>query len=130
MEATENYFLCSKSVVDHMKPTEVSNPFKSGYDWDKDEMYFVAKINFKKAKKLYGKSTEDEQDVFWCRELVSGTMDVSKITLSGIRKNGLFLEIERKIGLTASRNVAMTVKNLSEKFNATPIEFINKIAKQ
>jgi hypothetical protein len=123
-----NYFLCSKSVVDRMNPTEVSKPFKSGYDWEKDEKYFIAKLNFKEAKKLYGKMTEDEQDVFWCRELVGGTMDVSKITLSGAKKNGLFVEIEQKIGLTAGRNIAMTVHELSEKFNCNPIEFINKIA--
>ena len=31
-----NYFLCSEAVVAHFKPFEVSKPFKSGYEWDKD----------------------------------------------------------------------------------------------
>jgi hypothetical protein len=58
-----------------------------------------------------------------------GIMDVSKITLKGVKENGLFFEIERKIGLTTIKNRAMTINNLSEKFNCTPIEFINKIVK-
>lgn len=126
----QNYFLCSKSVVDRLKPTEVSKPFKSGYKWDEKEEYFVAKINFNEAKKLYGKSTEDEQDVFWCRELVGGTMDVSMITISGLKKNGVFLEIEQKIGLTQTKNIAMVVHNLAEVFNCTPIELINRMSKR
>lgn len=56
-------------------------------------------------------------------------MNVSKITLSGMRKNGIFAEIRWKLDLTDIRNQAMTIHNLSEKFNCTPIELINKIIK-
>lgn len=122
---TPNYFLCSKELIDVIKPTEVSRPFRSGYSWD-DAMYFIALLDFDKVKEVYevGKSGYDD---FWCRECVGGTMDVSEITLRGARKNGLFVEIERKIGLTTERNIAMTIKELSDRFNCTPIEFINKI---
>lgn len=54
-------------------------------------------------------------------------MDVSKITLKGLKENGVFYEIEIKTGLTTTKNRAMTLNNLSEKFNVTPIELINKI---
>lgn len=128
MEAPD-YFLCSKSVIDFAQPNEVSKPFKSGYQYEKEDNYFVAVIDILKADKHYSTLTEDEQDDFWCQECVSGTMDVSKITISGAKKLGLFVEIENKIGLTNIRNRAMVIKNLSEEFNCTPVEFINRIVK-
>jgi hypothetical protein len=54
-------------------------------------------------------------------------MDVSKVTISGAKKDGLFVEIEQKIGITSGKNVAMAIQNLSEKYKCNPIEFINKI---
>lgn len=125
----QSYFLCSKSVIDFAQPTEVSKPFKSGYSHDTSYQYFVAVINFSKVKKHYKSLTEAQQSEFWCQECVSGTMDVSRISISGAKKLGLFVEIEDKIGLTTERNRAMTIKNLSERFNCTPVEFINKITK-
>lgn len=125
---TQNYFLCSKSVVDIMKPTEVSKPFKSGYEWEDDE-YFIAILDFKKVNEEYKEDDPMFKD-FWCRECSSGSMDVSKITLSGMKKTGVFVEIEWKIGLTTERNIAMTILELSKKFNCTPIELINKVTKR
>ena len=122
------YFLCSKSVVDFDKPTEISKPFKSGYSYDKDDEYFIAVINFEKCENYYHQLSDDERDDFWFQELVPGTMDVSKITLKGMKKNCIFLEIEKIIGLTTIKNRTMTLYNLSEKFNVNPIELINKIA--
>lgn len=124
----ENYFLCSKSLVDLIKPGEVSKPFKSGYDTEIGVDYFVAKLDFDKVKEEY-KEGQDGYEDFWCRECVSGTMDASTISVRQAKIYGLLVEIERKIGLTTERNIAMTIKNLSKRFNCTPVEFINKIAK-
>lgn len=123
------YFLCSKPVVDFAKPTEVSRPFKSGYKHDEEE-HFVAVIDFVEIEKHYHQLPENEQYGFWCKEIVPGTMDVSKITLKGMRENGVFLEISIKIELSTLHNIAMVLYNLSEKFNCTPIELINKVTKR
>ncbi len=122
------YFICSKKVIDFAKPTEVSKPFKSGYYMDNDENY-IAVLDFETCESYYNLLSDDEQDNFWLQELYSGTMDVSKITLKGLKENGIWLEIERIIGLTTTKNRAMTLNNLSEKFNYTPIELINKIVR-
>lgn len=124
----ENYFLCSKAVVDFAKPTEVSKPFKSGYQHDKEENYFVAVLDFDKMEEHYDKLTEDEQDKFWLKELTPGLMDVSTLSIKLMKENGLFFEIERKIGLTSTRNQAMTIHNLSEQFGCSPVEFINRVS--
>lgn len=125
----ENYFLCSKAVVDFINPTKVSKPFKSGYSFDKDEDYFVAVFDFNIINERYNNLTEDESVDFWCKEIVPGTMDVSSITLKGIKEWGLLMQIEMKLNLTSIRNIAMVIYNLSEKYNCTPIEFINKYTK-
>jgi hypothetical protein len=54
-------------------------------------------------------------------------MDISKITLKGAKQKGLFVEIENKLNFTNETNRAMTIYNLAEKYNCTPIEFINKL---
>lgn len=131
-----NYFLCSKAVVEQFKPQEVSKPFKSGYEFEKEEEYFVAQLDYAKVRRYYKEHVEPVEketifdgNYFWAREVVPGTMDISKITLKGIRENGLFLELERIVGLTTERNRAMCIFNLTEKFGCkNPIEFINKIA--
>ena len=122
------YFLCSEKVIKSFPDCEHSKPFKSGFRND-DDNHYIALLDFNKTEKYYNELSEDEQDEFWCRECVQGTMDVSKITLTAMRKNGIFAEIEMKIGLTTTRNQAMTIRNLSEKFNCSPIELINKIVK-
>jgi hypothetical protein len=54
-------------------------------------------------------------------------MDVSKITLAEINRNGLLYTICEKIGLSQLHNQAMTIANLADKYNCNPIEFVNKI---
>jgi hypothetical protein len=127
--SNNTYFICSKKVVDFAKPTEISKPFKSGYQHDLNNEYFIAVVDFDKIEEHYNQLSDDEQDDFWLQELITGTMDVSEITLKGLKENGIFFEIERIIGLTTTKNRAMTINNLSEKFNCNPIEFINKILK-
>lgn len=124
----KDYYLCTSEFVDLIKPAEVSKPFKSGYNHDKDDLYYVAVVDFDEANTYYESHKKQlEGKSFWCRECVPGTMDVSKISVAGIKRNGLFKEIEYKIGLTTEYNVAMTIFNLSHKYNCNPIEFINKI---
>lgn len=83
------YFICSKKVIDFAKPTEVSKPFKSGYLNDKEDEYFIAVLNFDVCESHYNNLTDYEQYDFWLQELVSGTMDVSKITQRIKRKRCL-----------------------------------------
>jgi hypothetical protein len=118
------YFFCSESVIGHFKPFEVSKPFKSGYDWDKDN-YYIAWLNFEECEKFYKEVLKEETDFFlW--EFCPGTMDVSNISMRSAKNSGLLSEIEEKIGLTVERNIAMTIHNLSQKHNCTPVELINK----
>lgn len=126
IENKGTYFLCSQSVIDHYKPTFVSKWFRSGYK--DDEKYYIALINSFEDIEEYYKEFEDSLDsAFCCWELVSGLMEATNITLSGMKKNGVFVEIQNKIGLTTEKNIAMTLYNISERFNCTPIELINKI---
>jgi len=123
-----NYFLCSKSVVDALPTFNRSKFFKSGYSNYKS-LYCVAYIGFNSVVEYYNRNVIQDDTEFFCIEIVSGTMDVSKISIAGIKRNGLFLEIENIIGLTTENNIAMTINELSRKYNCNPIEFINKFAK-
>lgn len=122
------FFICSEKVINCFPECKRSKPFKSGFENDNDNNY-VAILDFEKVEKHYNQLQEDEQDSFWCRECVPGQMDVSKFTLSRMRKNGIFAEISLKLDLTLEKNQAMTIFNLSEKFKCTPIELINKIVR-
>lgn len=120
------YYLCSEEVIKKFKPFEVSKPFKSGYEWDKD-LYYVAWLHFPEVEKHYNEVLGEDTEVdFWCRECHAGTMDVSKISMKQAKKNGLFREIGEKLNITAERNRAMTIYNLSQKYNVTPVQLINK----
>ena len=122
------YYLCSKSVVDLFKPFEVSKPFESGYA--EDEQYFVAWLHFDEVDRYY-QANEDEilnsEDNFFARECVPGQIDVSKLKLNRMKKNGLRVEIENVLSITSLKNIAMVIHNLSEREKCTPVEFINKI---
>lgn len=133
---SSTYFLCSKALIEHFPEVEYSKPFKSGYNHDFEDEYYVAILNWPDIEGYweniinpYNERSKVADIDFWCRECVPGQMDVSKITLSECRLNGLFVEIEAKIGLTSEKNRAMTIFNLAEKFNCTPIQFINKIVR-
>ena len=128
-DTNNNYFLCSKKVVDFAKPENISKPFKSGWKCDKNSEYFIAILNFQEIENHYNQLSKKEQDDFWCQEIVDGTMDVSKIKLKNLKENGIFFEIENVIGLTTIKNQAMTIYKLAEKFNCNPIELVNRIVK-
>ena len=123
------YYLCSKSVVELFKPFEVSKPFKSGYADDNDE-YFVAWLNFDEVDRYYQANEEkilNSDDDFFCRECVPGQMDVSEMKIKHIKNNSLFMEVFNHFNLSMYKNVAMVIRNLSDRENCTPVEFINKI---
>ncbi len=125
------YYLCSKAVIDFFKPFEVSKPIISGYDWDKDDSYFVAWLNFVEVDTYYNSefiSASDLQD-FSCWECVEGTMEVDKISLSKARKNGFYVEMENKVGLTLDKNRAMVIRNMADYRSITSVELINLIYK-
>lgn len=133
--ALENYYLCSQVVVDHFKPEKVSKPFKSGYEYDKEDNYFVAWLDWEKVESYYNEVVEPVNDNenlddidFWAFELTAGNIDVSDICLNDIKRNGLFNTIQRETGLTKNRNRAMTIYNLAERQFLEPIDFINMIA--
>jgi hypothetical protein len=126
-----SYFYCSKPVIDNFKPFQVSKPFKSGYQFDKNDEFFVAWLNFDEVKKYYENiiDTSEENLTFFAWECIPGYIDVSRVNLKAAKREGLCLEIERKTGLTTEKNVAMTIYNLSEREGINPLELINKISK-
>lgn len=130
----KTYFLCSQAVIDRFPEAERSKPFKSGYR-DDDDKYYVALLDFEEADKHYREVVEpnnDDEDRnyidYWLRGCAPGLMDISKIRLVRALKNGLFVEMEMKTGLTKETNRALMIYELAKKFNCTPIELINKIA--
>lgn len=123
------YYLCSKLVVELFKPFEVSKPFKSGYPDDNDE-YFVAWLNFEEVDRYYQANEEkilNSKDDFFARECVPAQIDVLDMKIKDIKKNGLFYEIWQEFNLSQLKNKAMIIRNLADRENCTPVEFINKI---
>lgn len=124
----KKYYLCSGIVVDLNPKFIKSKPFKSGYSFDIKENYYIIYISDEDFDNLNNQyNSLDESLNFWIRECVHGIMDVSKITLKNIREDGLMVTIENTLDLTQVNNIAMVIYNLSEKYNVTPIEFINKL---
>ena len=131
MKTELSYFLCSKGVIDNFPNVAHSKPFKSGFYGD-DDIYYVALLCFDEVSAFYEKRMLEDEDWwiynnFWCNECVPGLMDVSAITLAGMRRNGILSEIAEKTMLTSGKNQAMTINELAEKYVCTPIELINKI---
>ena len=131
------YYLCSNEVVNHFPDLEKSNSFKSGYDWDIDSDYFVISVDdYKPIDKYYKEVVEPYNEKsncpidFWLRPVCGSTLDSTQITLKQIRKIGLFLAIENELNLTKETNRAFAIYSLSQKYNCTPIDFINKITYQ
>lgn len=124
------YYLCSSEVVKKFKPFHVSKPFLDYIDEDDDSNEcFVAWLNFAEVEKYYNEHEAEIDELminFWLRECVPGTMDVSNISMRQAKKGGLFREIEEKLSITVERNRAMTICNLAQRFNCTPVQLIDK----
>lgn len=125
----KTFSICTELVVKLLKPTEVSKPFKSGYIYDKNINYYIAVLNYSECKKIYNSLPEEQQILFSVIELEPGLIGVSKITLTGMNKNGIHREITHITCLAKDRHIAMILYNLSKKYDCSPIEFINKISK-
>ena len=130
VEVECSYFLCTKEVVEVFKPFELSKPFLDYIDADDDSSeHYVAWLNFAEVEKYYNEKEskiDEEMISFWLQECVPGTMDVSKVSMRQAKQFGLFREIEDKLLLTVARNRAMTICNLSQRFNCNPIQLVNK----
>ncbi|CCG99822.1 hypothetical protein FAES_1812 [Fibrella aestuarina BUZ 2] len=134
METADEFYLCSATVIEHLQPKIVSKPFRSGYDSDKDTRYYVAQFDYQDAKSYYKGVIEPFNEKsrvhcnFWFRTCSRGHIDVSQITMTNCRRLGLFVAIEQAVNLTQPQNIAIAIGELADKFNCSPIEFINKIA--
>lgn len=122
----KEYYLCSEAVIKAFPDAERSKPFKSGYSFDAKTNYYVAVLDYEKAATYY--ATLPKENDFWLWECSPGTMDVSELTKAGMKRSGIFAEMENVIGLTKDNNRAMTIRNMADKFGQNPIEFINSIA--
>lgn len=132
----KKFYLCSSAVIEHFQTLERSKPFKSGYDHDKDDVYYViATENFDTIAKYYDeviepfnqKSTIDDID-FWLRECADSNVDnAPKGCITKCSIKGVFRTIENIWNLTSEKNRAFCIFRMSEYYGLTPIEFINKL---
>lgn len=134
MKEGELYYLCSSEVIRHFPNAVKSKPFKSGYSVDSNDVYYIIILSeielknyYKDVIEPYNAKSHVEDIDFWCEPCIPGTHDISKVTLTGCKQNGLFYEIGNKTGFTTDYNQAMIIYNLSQKFNCTPIKLISKI---
>ena len=124
----EDVRFITEQVIKQFKPFHVSKSFKSGFENDED-LYFVAWLNFAEVEKHYKQFVETNEDYdadFWAKECVPGTMDVLRISMRKAKVSGLLLEISEKLDLTTQKNQAMTICNLAQKYNCTPVQLIDK----
>ena len=127
----KSYYLCSGGVFKTFPQFEYSKPFKSGYSnpfksgYEKNDKFYIAYLEDDQYKLIEDYYNQNNPG-YWIVECVPGTISVENLFIKSIKKNGLFLEIEKVIGLTNESNIAMVIYNLSQKFNCTPINLINK----
>ena len=127
-EVKRDFYLCSKEVVKRMKLKVVSKPVI----WEEKEV-FIALINFDELEKHHDNSIKYIYDAtgewvdFWANECVPGYIDVKKITMRSIKKNGLFQSLWHHTNLSNSRNLAMAIQNIAEREGINPFELFNKL---
>lgn len=136
MLAEVRYFLCSYSVIEHFPDCVRSIPFKSGYDFDvNDKYYILATADFEKYEKYYNeviqpfneKSNVDDID-FWLRECCTSQLDnAPKGCLTKCKTYGIFKAIENIYGLTNEKNRAFAIFKMAEYYGIDPIEFIGRV---
>lgn len=139
-----NYYYVSEDVIVAFPDLEKSKPFKSGYDFDKDCNYYIAKINdFSEIEEFYNNG--ESLDNFFAYELVDSHVDLKytdfyEDTDDGVgfdvviefdfeeieNHNGVLSAIEETLSLTKEQNIAYVFWKLSNKHNINPIEMANK----
>jgi hypothetical protein len=136
MLAEVRYFLCSSAVIEHFPGCVRSIPFKSGYDFDGDDKYYIlATTDFEKFEKYYNeviqpyneKSNVDDID-YWLRECCTSQLDnAPKDCLTKCKTYGIFKAIENIYGLTNEKNRAFAVFKMAEYYGIDPIEFVGRV---
>lgn len=136
MLAEVRYFLCCSAVIEHFPYLEKSKPFKSGYSYDYEDLYFVIATNdFESIEKYYDevikpfnqKSNVADID-FWLRECCDSQLDAApKGCITKCKAFGIFKAIENVWNLTNEKNRAFAIYKMSEYYGITPIEFVNRI---
>lgn len=136
MLAEVRYFLCSSAVIDHFPNSVRSNPFKSGYDFDKEEKYYIlATMNFEEYEKYYDEVIEpfnqksNVSDIdFWLRECCDSQVNQApKGCLIKCKTLGIFKAIENVYGLTNEKNRAYAIFKMAEYYGIDPIKFVGKV---
>lgn len=128
-EVKREFYLCSKEVVKRMKLKVVSNPVM----WENEEV-FIALINFEELEKYHDQVIQAEEEAagklidFWANECVPGFIDVKKITMRSIKKNGLFQSLFYHTNFTNPKNLAMAIRNISDREGINVFELFNKIS--
>lgn len=132
------YYLCSAEVVKHFPDLERSKPFKSGYEHDTEDVYFI--IGTYEYEKLFDyyerviapfneKSNVDDID-YWLRECTDSQIDEApKGCITKCRAYGIFRAIEAVWNLTNEKNRAFAIHKMSEYYGLTSIEFVNRVVK-
>ena len=136
MLAEVRYFLCSSAVIEHFPNLEKSKPFKSGYSFDYEDLYFViATTDFESIDKYYKEVIEpfnEKSNVadidFWLRECCQSLMnDAPKGCIKKCETYGIFIAIENVWNLTNEKNRGFAIFKMSEYYGINPIEFVNRI---
>jgi hypothetical protein len=131
------YYLCSKSIIEHFPDLPKSKPFKSGYDWDSENYYIAAIDDFSSIEKYFKEVIEpfnEKSNVnidFWLYECASSLIEQPKNYpyQSECKKRGVFVTVENVFGVTKERNIAYAIYKMSEYYGLNPIQFANKIGK-
>jgi hypothetical protein len=132
------YYLCSAAVVEHFPNLKRSLPFDSGYDHDRNDVYYViATDDFHNIERYYNeviepfneKSTVADID-FWLRECCDSQLDPSPIGCDvKCKRHGIFLAIEKMWNLSNESNRAFAIYKMAERCVLNPIGFVNRVAR-
>lgn len=137
----KDFYVCSEAVVKAFPELVKSNPFKSGYDYDKDKNYYIVIVpDFEPIESYY--NTLNPSD-FWIYEIVDSQIilgesqsgedeDVDEffedpISVDECKKMGLFSAIQYYVGVTKEQNIAYAIFKICERDGLDPIEFANKL---
>lgn len=126
----KEYYICSPSVVQTMKPEEVSKAVEVYVGLEFAEIVYMAVLDFDKVKQKYDElGGDDEADLdFWCEQLVPGQMNVDNISVEDFKESDPWEVIIQKLNLSKMNNRAMTICNICDREGLNPIDFWNKIA--
>lgn len=139
MKDNKRYFLCSAAVIEHFPDAERSIPFKSGYEWDKESIYYIlATEDYEKYDKYYhdviepyNKKSNVSVD-FWLREACDSQVKIQtrpQRPLTQCKISGVFSAVEILFGLTTEKNIAFAIWRMAEVYGVDPITFIKMVDK-